>query len=280
MLGYLSISTPWLGWLQRLLIGVLVSLVAYQLAMLTQLLLNQPTPLPLDIPSVQSANTPKHALANQRWFTQQPNSLATPPLQQNARPLPPFQLLGTMAFNQPNQGVAILRHQQNNQQAVFSVGENLADQVQLQLVYADRVVISNHGIQQQLLLEDQPTSNSDPSPAPPTNAGKTYNVSAMAQRIRNTREPLKMLQAIVRPIPLVQNGQLVGYRLTPGRDRRAFRRLGLERGDIVTAINGVQLHDPRQGIQLMQQLMQANRVSLLIQRDGQQLPLTLLLNQP
>ena len=56
------------------------------------------------------------------------------------------------------------------------------------------------------------------------------------------------LTDIVRLAPHVQEGQVVGFRVNPGRDRESFEALGLLPGDVVTDINGVVLDDPSRGL--------------------------------
>ena len=41
---------------------------------------------------------------------------------------------------------------------------------------------------------------------------------------------------ILRPQPYMPNGELKGYRVYPGRDRRRFAALGLRPGDLVTEL--------------------------------------------
>jgi general secretion pathway protein C len=101
-----------------------------------------------------------------------------------------------------------------------------------------------------------------PSPlpqAPQQNAGSLRDaIGDNASRISD----------ILRVAPHVQEGQVVGFRLTPGRDRAAFEALGLQPGDVVTDINGTVLDDPSQGLQVYQSLGEATQANVTVLRDG------------
>jgi general secretion pathway protein C len=101
-----------------------------------------------------------------------------------------------------------------------------------------------------------------PSPlpqAPQQNAGTLREaISANASRLSD----------VMRVAPHVQEGQVVGFRLTPGRDRAAFEALGLQAGDVVTDINGTVLDDPAQGLQVYESLGQTTQANVTVLRDG------------
>lgn len=84
-----------------------------------------------------------------------------------------------------------------------------------------------------------------------------------------TREPQRLADAI-NMAPYSERGRFVGYRVNPGRDRALFDRVGLLPGDIVTAVNGIQLDTPAKGLNVLQTLQQAKSVRLDIKRNGRQ----------
>jgi general secretion pathway protein C len=76
------------------------------------------------------------------------------------------------------------------------------------------------------------------------------------------------LQDIIRPAPHVQEGQIVGFRVNPGRDRAAFEALGFQPGDVVTDVNGTVLDDVSQGLQIFQSLGESTQANVTVLRDG------------
>ena len=76
------------------------------------------------------------------------------------------------------------------------------------------------------------------------------------------------LADIVRIAPHVQEGQVVGFRVNPGRDRATFEALGLQPGDVVSEINGTVLDDPSQGLAVFQALGETTQANVTVLRDG------------
>ena len=74
-------------------------------------------------------------------------------------------------------------------------------------------------------------------------------------------------------------GEQVGYRVYPGRDRRQFAALGLQPGDIIKDIDGQSLTDPSQAMQIFQSLGTAEQVTVTIERGGASETLTLKTSQ-
>ena len=74
--------------------------------------------------------------------------------------------------------------------------------------------------------------------------------------------------------PVMEGGQLKGYRLKPGRDRKLFSSVGLQPGDIVTNVNGIPLNDMSQMGAVFEQLSSANRLDVTVERGGQQTQLS------
>ena len=75
---------------------------------------------------------------------------------------------------------------------------------------------------------------------------------------------------LLRPQPVFAGGTLRGYRVYPGRNRAQFARLGLQPGDLVTAVNGAALDDPNRGLEILRGIGAGTAVTLSIDRNGQQ----------
>lgn len=90
--------------------------------------------------------------------------------------------------------------------------------------------------------------------------------------LRNYRDALvrdpQSVMDVVRAEPFRRGGQLVGYRVFPGRDRQLMMQIGLQPGDVVTGINGVNLDSPLKGLEVMKDLSNAAQVSLSVMRNG------------
>ena len=99
-----------------------------------------------------------------------------------------------------------------------------------------------------------------PGPAP----------GALGERVRQLAEDQpNLLSQIIRPQPVFAGGQQKGYRVFPGRNRMQFAKLGLEAGDLITAINGTALDDPNRGMEMLRNLSAGDRVTVTVEREGE-----------
>nr|MBV6630832.1 type II secretion system protein GspC [Oceanococcus sp. HetDA_MAG_MS8] len=157
----------------------------------------------------------------------------------------------------------------------YSIGMAIPGGATLHAIYPDRVLLRRAGRLETLRLEkDEPRDPNAVVALPPTSRGSAANVLdyETAQKLSNIRsellqDPTKASQ-YMRMQPARRNGQLVGYRIYPGRNRELFREVGLRPGDIITSVNGVELNNPSRSLQLLGDLSQANNIDLTVERAG------------
>jgi general secretion pathway protein C len=182
----------------------------------------------------------------------------------------PLVLTGTIAGNDPQNGLAILG--QTAQTAkVYAVGDNVPGGAKLHSVYSDRVVIDRNGQLESLALPHQMAGG---GPPPSTAALQGDNGSIERMRRMITEQP-GLLADVMRPQPVIDHGRMNGFRVYPGRNRLAFMRLGLRPGDQVTAINGTPLDDRDRSEQILHTLASSSEARVTVIRNGQQQDLTL-----
>jgi len=171
----------------------------------------------------------------------------------------------------------------------YRVGDELPGGARLDQIQRDQVLVSHNGRQEALRLPKLDDSGRTAAPASPPlftpaatepesatgAAAPVIDASAIAGRLRSevaTRP--QALEDIAFASPYLQNGQFVGFRLRPGRDRPLFQQLGLNGGDVLTEINGTRINSPAQGLMMLQELMSASRIEVRVLRNGAELPLT------
>lgn len=76
------------------------------------------------------------------------------------------------------------------------------------------------------------------------------------------------LSELIRYSPVLESGEIRGYRIYPSRDRARFAQLGLQPGDIVTAINGTPLSDPGRAIEMLNSMTDESNLTLTVERNG------------
>jgi general secretion pathway protein C len=76
---------------------------------------------------------------------------------------------------------------------------------------------------------------------------------------------------------VIENGSIVGMRLSGGSASPLMSRLGLQPDDIVTAVNGISVRDVGRAQQILASVRDADRVSVTIRRGGQEQTLNIAL---
>jgi general secretion pathway protein C len=74
-----------------------------------------------------------------------------------------------------------------------------------------------------------------------------------------------------------EGGQVVGYKIRPGRNAEMFSSLGLQTDDIVTAVNGVPLSSPGKIMEIYKSMGTATSANLDIRRGGSTVNLDVML---
>ncbi len=187
-------------------------------------------------------------------------------------------LNGTVASEIPRYSIAIISDGGNDQK-VYTIGDSVDSVATLHAVYADRVVLNERGVLTSLKLpreyKDTPRNTAARRTTPTTRQALDTAQSIQAVVTEN----LTKLTDVIRPTPYRVNGEQVGFRVYPGRDRRQFASLGLRPGDIIKDIDGQALSDASQAMQIFQSLGTAEQVTVTIERNGESETLTLKTSQ-
>lgn len=203
-------------------------------------------------------------------------------------------LRGIVASSEEGLGHAIIEHRKR--QDVYAVQDKLpvGSKVVLAKVMPQQVVLDNNGKYELLTLFDEtqlsaqavaaPVTRSPARSAPPVSArmvdksGDSGATSlALSYRQRLYQNP-QSLAEVVSVAAVREDGQLRGYRITPGKDKAQFAQLGFKKGDLVTGVNGIALDDPANTMKLYQAMRSANEAVFDLERDNQQVTINVSLD--
>jgi general secretion pathway protein C len=263
--------------------AILVIAIAYQLAALTWALVPGSTGtnvLPVSTAPAGSAPARPTAadyglLASAHLFGEATKTSA-PVIEQTVVDAPDttlsLLLTGILAADTESdfKGQAIISSNRG-QERTYQIGQEIenANGTRLHSVHPDRVLL-NRGDRLETLRFPETLSASagpaglagrpslPPAAAPPRNDSLRQVIGQNASRLTD----------IIRLAPHVEEGQVVGFRVTPGRDRETFEALGLQPGDVVTDINGTVLDDPSRGLQVFESLGEATMANVTVLREG------------
>jgi len=208
-------------------------------------------------------------------------------------------LVGTLVTSTDGLGTAVIEARKT--QSTYAVGDSLpvSGDVTLAKVLTKQVVLNNGGRYELLtLFEDNPlakavrvsTGQSEPlntptkiPDSPNTASGVVIDspeATAIAARYRDRlyNEPESLARTLKVSAVNDENG-IYGYRVAPGSDATAFKALGFESGDIVTAVNGLDLSDPANTVSLYQSMRDATEATFELKRGDTMLTLSVSLGQ-
>lgn len=269
--------------LPPLVTAALVIAVAYELAALTWSLVPsgevvRPAPEVAAAPRPDEADGPERsfdALAGAHLFGEPPPETSEPAATEQVVDAPDttlnLQLTGIVARGSSERGQAIIASDRDTEK-IYSVGDTIeaTNGARLHAVYYDRVILNRGGGRLEALrlpreLEGAPaprrrTARSSAAPTPSESGTLRSVISDNASRITE----------VIRPSPAIEGGEVVGFRVRPGRNREAFDALGLQAGDVVTDVNGTPLNDASAGLRLFEALGEATMANVTVLRDGQQ----------
>ncbi len=187
-----------------------------------------------------------------------------------------LELAGVVATSDKEKSLAVIANQ--GKQNTYGLGEVIdGTRASLKAVYPDRVIIDNRGRDETLMLEgidysQQPITEPKkiPSGMIASQGNNSGSSEAMIAKLR--QDIVKNPQAIMQYIRLSQvnrNGEIVGYRVSPGKNRQIFDLIGLKPGDVAMSLNGTDLTDPNALSSIWQSFSSLTELSLTVERNGQ-----------
>nr|WP_256473728.1 type II secretion system protein GspC [Aliidiomarina quisquiliarum] len=175
-----------------------------------------------------------------------------------------IRLVGVTASNNPHLSAAII--QQGSEQSTYIPGDTISSsRAVVKEIRSDRVLLEHNNRLETLWLEGRDGSEvalvlqTQPVQAAPAAAPEEVNL---------TTRQLEILEVISISPQQGENG-LVGYRLAPKANEAMFREFGLRPGDLAVAINGYDLTNMAEALELMTQLEGLTQAQVRILRDGE-----------
>src|ERR1700677_59173 len=183
-------------------------------------------------------------------------------------------LAGTIATQDPKRGIAIISD--GGPSKVYSISDNV-NGASLYAVYLDHVILDRAGTLETLLLP-RLIAGSRAAPRMSRRIGADARTAEAVDNVRRmVQQDPGLLDQVMRTVPSYDNaaGKLRGFRAYPGRNRAIFNKLGLQAGDLVTAINGQPLDDPQHSQDVFNTIQTSNTVAVTVERGGQKQEITL-----
>ncbi|WP_076541339.1 type II secretion system protein GspC [Shewanella sp. UCD-KL21] len=186
-------------------------------------------------------------------------------------------LTGVVASTSDSHGLAVI--ESKGSQETYSLGDKIkGTSASLKEVYADRIIITNAGRYETLMLDGlnyttQSQANESLQKAKQNRTAQTVQRSVLSQELADSRDELLAdpgkLTDYLAISPVRGADGISGYRLNPGKNKSLFASAGFKANDLAKSINGYDLTDMSQSLEVMGQLAELTEIGVMVERDGQ-----------
>jgi general secretion pathway protein C len=174
---------------------------------------------------------------------------------------------------------AIIEELASKRQSFFRLHDQIPDIGEISEIRDDGIVI-RQGSEQELL--ELSTGQNDKPPAAqvalagPAGPGATGSIRKVLDRreVELAMNNLPKLLSQARAVPVLANGAMTGFRLDYIAPTSFYEKIGLQYGDILKQVNGVEIKDPGTMLSLFQQLRNEKSVKLDVLRNNQPTTMT------
>jgi general secretion pathway protein C len=206
-----------------------------------------------------------------------------PPLQKTSLPI---KLLAVMyAPTDPKWSMAIIRDNEDKSSGPFGVGSKVREAT-IDQIDETRVYLDFGGGRREFLelLDTAPTPNAPVAAKPADTGPKDPLAEALQKGIKKTGANsyevqhatldsllgnMAALSKAARIVPEMKDGKSAGFRLLSIKPDGPFGVIGLQNGDIISAINGLEMTSPDKALEVYTKLKTANHLSVGLERNGQ-----------
>ncbi|GDY27726.1 type II secretion system protein GspC [Agarivorans sp. Toyoura001] len=258
---------------------LLMCLAAYQLASITWLLVptkSQPfrwVPQPVDTVSTQSKvdldSLTKQHLFGEYQAKKTVKKVVTPSSTDAPKTSLKLTLSGLVASSDQSKALAIVEHK--GKQQTYGIEESIkGTQAVIKEIQTDRIILLHRGVYESLLLD--PEIKRSQARANANNAKRNTRKPSDETAKVDVKEVLKdpsKLTDYIRISPVRKDGALSGYRVNPGKNAALFKQVGLKANDLAVALNGYDLRDNAQAMQVMQEMAELTDITVTVERNGQ-----------
>jgi general secretion pathway protein C len=206
----------------------------------------------------------------------------------------PLQLLAVNFVPPPwgfQHSSVVLRDTETKETGAFRAGEKVKGAT-LTGIDETRLHLDNAGKPEYLDLLDAetPAANSTTPSAPVVNTPPTPGGDALSQELdrgikktgehtyeiqRGTLESvlgnMSLLSRSARIVPEIRDGKAAGFRLYSVRPDGPFAKIGMQNGDVISSINGLEITSPEKALEVYAKLKSASHLSLGLERNGQRI---------
>jgi general secretion pathway protein C len=235
----------------------------------------------------------RQVILDRNFFNASTRQSAAPPPPENEsleQTKLPLRLLGTAAAGHPSQSRAAVEDLETRTHRVVAVGDVLKEQAEVVRIERRRIVLQNGPRREELALGDEDGAGAVPAAArgraraarvaPP--AARPVPLRADVQRLGENRFALPRadveqaannpaaLFSQARILPKYEEGSMVGVQLNAIKPGSLFEQIGIQNGDTITSVNGIEVTGQQESAEVLRELAEANEFDVTVAGpDGQ-----------
>lgn len=182
-------------------------------------------------------------------------------------------LLGTVAGTSEYAYAVV---QLDNDINVYRVKDHLGNAIVLS-IERKKVIILHNGAKEELSMFEEGSQQEAGAGTAAAGGGiqqvSQGNYVIPESQFKSATQNIGTLLTQARVVPNLEAGKINGYRIfaiTPGS---LYANIGLQEGDVIHSVNGIQVTTPESALQLFQQLQNERRFTVDINRNGQSMTL-------
>jgi general secretion pathway protein C len=209
-----------------------------------------------------------------------------PELQRTSLPLKLLAVMFAPPPGDPRWSVAIIRDVDDKSVGPYLIGSKIREAV-VSDIDETRVFLEVSGRKEYLDLVDKTPTNAPGAPvavaaAPPSDPLMAeldrgikkigeHNYEVQRQTVDSLLGNMSLLSRSARIVPEIRDGKAAGFRLFSVRPDGPFAKIGLQNGDVISAINGLEMTSPDKALEVYTKLKSASHLSVGLERNGQKI---------
>jgi general secretion pathway protein C len=214
-----------------------------------------------------------------------PGAPVVPELQRTSLPLKLLAIMFAPAPADPRWSMAIIRDNDAKTAGPYAVGSKLRETTVSEIDEVRVYLDFGGGRIEYLELLDRPT----PAPGAPVVAAAAPADPFAAELEKGIKKTgansfevqhstldallgnMGALSRAARIVPEMRDGKSIGFRLFSIKPDGPFGKIGLQNGDVISAINGLEMNSPDKALEVYTKLKTANHLSVGLERNGQKM---------
>jgi general secretion pathway protein C len=192
-------------------------------------------------------------------------------------------LLGTLRAGEPEWSLASVLDTGTQRNLTVMVGDRLLTSQVLEIL-RDRLIVLNNGRREYvaadtgdgapLLATNTPVKEPSAAWGAGIKALDGNNFEVPRSEVDRAINNLNDIAMQARLVPAFKDGAAEGFKLFSIRPDSLYSKIGIQNGDVITRINGLDMNDPAKALEVYTKLKDAPRIDVDIDRNGTNMRMT------